>query len=71
MRTLNEDFCSPHYGQLMSYEWRISQLNNLHKIAEFHEKEIVEALRSDISKPEFESFVHEVCLSSTCFTVLY
>lgn len=64
MKELRDTYSS---GKTRSYEWRISQLNNLHKIAEFHEKEIVEALRSDVSKPEFESFVHEVCFFITCF----
>lgn len=69
MRELRETYSS---GKTRSYEWRISQLNNLLKIAEFHEKEIVEALRSDISKPEFETFVHEVCVFYSmilCFLV--
>lgn len=57
MDELRETYSS---GITKSYEWRISQLKNIHKIAEFHEKEIVEALRSDLSKPMFESMVHEV-----------
>lgn len=48
-------------GKTKNYEWRISQLKSLLKVAENHEREIVDVLRSDISKPEFESFVHEVC----------
>ncbi|PRQ26584.1 putative aldehyde dehydrogenase (NAD(+)) [Rosa chinensis] len=46
-------------GKTMSYEWRVSQLQKLEKVTEFHEQEIVEALRSDLSKPEFEAFVQE------------
>ncbi|KAK9945832.1 hypothetical protein M0R45_011328 [Rubus argutus] len=47
-------------GKTRSYEWRASQLNKLEKVTEYHEAEIIEALRSDLSKPEFESFVQEV-----------
>lgn len=47
-------------GKTRSYEWRRSQLTNLLKIADHHEQEIIEALRSDLSKPEFESYVQEV-----------
>lgn len=47
-------------GKTKSYEWRESQLKALIKMANDHEKEIIEALRSDLNKPEFEAFVHEV-----------
>lgn len=47
-------------GKTKSYEWRVSQLKSLIKLSEEHETEIVDALRSDLSKPEFESFVQEV-----------
>ncbi|KAM1024849.1 hypothetical protein ACFX15_037394 [Malus domestica] len=43
-----------------SYKWRVSQLKNLVKVAEHHEQEIVDALCSDLSKPEFEAYVHEL-----------
>ncbi|KAL8482201.1 hypothetical protein ACS0TY_028379 [Phlomoides rotata] len=43
-----------------SYEWRVSQLKALLKIATHHEKEILEALRSDLNKPEHEGFLHEI-----------
>ncbi|CAK9164537.1 unnamed protein product, partial [Ilex paraguariensis] len=46
-------------GKTKSFEWRMSQLNSLVKIADYHEKEIIDALSSDLSKPELESFVHE------------
>lgn len=57
MKELRETFAS---GKTKSYEWRVSQLKALIKLAEYHEGEIVEALRSDLSKPELESFLHEV-----------
>ncbi|KAK9945840.1 hypothetical protein M0R45_011336 [Rubus argutus] len=54
-------------GKTRSYEWRASQLNKLEKVTEYHEAEIIEALRSDLSKPEFESFVQEIgMLKSSC-----
>lgn len=47
-------------GKTRSVEWRRSQLKALLKLAEFHEGEILEALRSDLSKPELESLLQEV-----------
>lgn len=49
-------------GKTRSYEWRVSQLKGLLKLANFHEKEIVDALHSDLSKPELESFLQEIAL---------
>lgn len=48
-----------------SYEWRVSQLKALFKIAENHEKEITDALYSDLSKPELEAFIHEISMMKT------
>ncbi|THG05972.1 hypothetical protein TEA_008379 [Camellia sinensis var. sinensis] len=42
-----------------SYEWRVSQLKSLLKLTNDHEKEITNALRPDLSKPVFESYVYE------------
>ncbi|CAA2964362.1 aldehyde dehydrogenase [Olea europaea subsp. europaea] len=54
-------------GKTKSYEWRESQLKALIKMANDHEKEIIEALRSDLNKPEFEAFVHEIStVKSSC-----
>ncbi|XP_060214438.1 aldehyde dehydrogenase [Lycium barbarum] len=54
-------------GKTKKYEWRVSQLKALLKIAEHHEKEIVDALNSDLSKPELEAFVHEISMmKSAC-----
>ncbi|KAK4370454.1 hypothetical protein RND71_009929 [Anisodus tanguticus] len=52
-------------GKTNKYEWRVSQLKALLKIAEHHEKEIIDALKSDLSKPEFEAFVHEISMMKT------
>ncbi|GAA0139369.1 dehydrogenase [Lithospermum erythrorhizon] len=49
-------------GKTRSYEWRVTQLKAILKICEHHEHEIVQALKVDISKPELESFVHEISL---------
>ncbi|XP_011074837.1 aldehyde dehydrogenase [Sesamum indicum] len=48
-------------GKTKTLEWRASQLKAIIRIATHHENEIVEALRSDLKKPELESFVHEIC----------
>ncbi|KAL3366006.1 hypothetical protein AABB24_010906 [Solanum stoloniferum] len=52
-------------GKTKSYEWRVSQLKALFKIAENHEKEITDALYSDLSKPELEAFIHEISMMKT------
>ncbi|KAI3464529.1 hypothetical protein Pfo_021192 [Paulownia fortunei] len=54
-------------GKTKTLEWRVSQLKALLKITTHHEKEIMEALRSDLNKPEHEAFFHEVYgVSSAC-----
>ncbi|KAI7978886.1 Aldehyde dehydrogenase family 3 member H1 [Camellia lanceoleosa] len=50
-----------------SYEWRISQLKSLLKLANDHEQDIIDALRSDLSKPPLEAYVSEVKTSITTF----
>lgn len=47
-------------GKTRSYEWRVSQLKSVLKMAEDHEQDIADALRSDLDKPELESVVYEV-----------
>uniref|UniRef100_A0A2N9FGQ1 Aldehyde dehydrogenase n=1 Tax=Fagus sylvatica TaxID=28930 RepID=A0A2N9FGQ1_FAGSY len=49
-------------GKTRSYEWRLSQLKSLLKMAEDREQDIVQALRSDLSKPELESSIYEVSM---------
>ncbi|KAL1561221.1 aldehyde dehydrogenase (NAD(+)) [Salvia divinorum] len=54
-------------GKTKSFEWRSSQLKAIQKIVSLHSDEIVEALRSDLQKPEFESVVHEISgVSASC-----
>jgi aldehyde dehydrogenase (NAD+) len=61
---LNATFAS---GKTQSYEWRISQLNQLSKLLNFHEQEIVDALRNDIDKPPLETVAYEISmLKNSC-----
>ncbi|GFP89819.1 aldehyde dehydrogenase [Phtheirospermum japonicum] len=54
-------------GKTKTYEWRVSQLKALLEITTRHERDIVQALRSDLRKPEQEAFLHEVYgVSSSC-----
>ncbi|KAG6422777.1 hypothetical protein SASPL_113158 [Salvia splendens] len=54
-------------GKTKSFEWRFSQLKAIQKIVSLHNEEIVEALRSDLQKPEFEAVIHEVKTSLISF----
>ncbi|KAH0987929.1 hypothetical protein GBA52_015106 [Prunus armeniaca] len=52
---------------MKSYEWRMSQLENIAKMLEEKEKEITEALYKDLSKPEVEAFISEIVTAkSSC-----
>nr|Q8VXQ2.1 RecName: Full=Aldehyde dehydrogenase; AltName: Full=Cp-ALDH [Craterostigma plantagineum]CAC84900.1 aldehyde dehydrogenase [Craterostigma plantagineum] len=58
-------------GKTKSYEWRVSQLKALLKITTHHDKEVVEALRADLKKPEHEAYVHEIFMvSNACKSAL-
>ncbi|KAG9458843.1 hypothetical protein H6P81_003351 [Aristolochia fimbriata] len=58
-------------GKTRDYGWRVSQLRMVEKMATDCEKEIYEALRLDLNKPEIESFVHEISLTkASCQTML-
>ena len=57
-------------GTTRSYEWRVSQLKSIDTLIDLHEQEIIEALRTDLSKPEMESFVHEVIFFFSFFVFL-
>lgn len=61
--TVNELRASFGSGKTRSYEWRFSQLKKIEKFADVHEQEIIDALSSDLSKPEMESYVQEVHIS--------
>ncbi|KAF8411758.1 hypothetical protein HHK36_004316 [Tetracentron sinense] len=64
VQDLRDSFSS---GKTKSYEWRVTQLKSILKLVDDREKEIVEALRKDLSKPELESFVSEISMTrSAC-----
>uniref|UniRef100_A0A1D1Z4F3 aldehyde dehydrogenase (NAD(+)) n=1 Tax=Anthurium amnicola TaxID=1678845 RepID=A0A1D1Z4F3_9ARAE len=50
-------------GRTRSYEWRADQLRSLVRMIDEEEEGIIEALRADLSKPEMESFLHEIGLA--------
>ncbi|GMN45563.1 hypothetical protein TIFTF001_014760 [Ficus carica] len=56
VKQLRETFGS---GKSRSLEWRESQLKSLLKFVTDCEQDIIDALLSDLSKPPFESVVHE------------
>ncbi|KAL3641252.1 hypothetical protein CASFOL_016220 [Castilleja foliolosa] len=72
MERIAEDLRSVYIsGKTKGYEWRVSQLKAILKITTHHDREIVEALRSDLNKPELEAFVHEIsAVSGTCKSAL-
>lgn len=64
MRDLRSGFAA---GRTRSYEWRVEQLKAMCRMMDEREQEIVEALRLDLNKPEFESVLYEIMLiKNTC-----
>lgn len=57
---LREAFSS---GRTRSHEWRISQLKQILKLMEESQNPIAEALRQDMCKPDFETFITEISLA--------
>lgn len=54
-------------GKTKSYEWRMSQLESISKMIDEKEKEIIEALHKDLSKPQLEAFLSEISMTkSSC-----
>ncbi|XVF58860.1 hypothetical protein PTKIN_Ptkin07bG0100000 [Pterospermum kingtungense] len=54
-------------GKTKSYEWRMSQLECISKMIDEKEKEIIDALHEDLSKPELEAFLSEISMTkSSC-----
>ncbi|XP_021734639.1 aldehyde dehydrogenase family 3 member H1-like isoform X2 [Chenopodium quinoa] len=54
-------------GKTKTYEWRVAQLEGIAKMVDEREKDIIEALNKDLSKPEFEAFVAEInMIKSAC-----
>ncbi|KAJ6807239.1 aldehyde dehydrogenase family 3 member H1-like [Iris pallida] len=52
-------------GRTRSYDWRVKQLKAIEKMIVEKEKDITDALFSDLSKPQFESFLHEISLAKS------
>ncbi|KAM0008010.1 putative aldehyde dehydrogenase (NAD(+)) [Helianthus debilis subsp. tardiflorus] len=58
-------------GKTKSYEWRSSQLKSLLKMLDDSEKQICDALFSDLAKPEMEAYIHEIAMiKSSCKVAL-
>ncbi|CAN1268792.1 Aldehyde dehydrogenase family 3 member H1 [Linum perenne] len=47
-------------GTTRSYHWRVTQLKNILNMCDESEKEVIEALRQDLAKPEHESTLYEL-----------
>ncbi|XP_058186488.1 aldehyde dehydrogenase family 3 member H1-like isoform X2 [Rhododendron vialii] len=56
-------------GKTKNYEWRVSQLENILKMIEQREKDILSALHKDLSKPQQEAFISEVSLTKGSCTL--
>ncbi|XP_010432443.1 PREDICTED: aldehyde dehydrogenase family 3 member I1, chloroplastic [Camelina sativa] len=56
-------------GRTKSYEWRISQLQNISRMLDEKEKCITEALYQDLSKPELEAFLAEISNTKSSCTL--
>ncbi|ESQ53705.1 hypothetical protein EUTSA_v10024844mg [Eutrema salsugineum] len=58
-------------GRTKSYEWRISQLQNISRMIDEKERSIAEALHQDLSKPELEAFLAEISnTKSSCMLAI-
>lgn len=60
VRELRESF---NLGKARTFEWRSAQLKGLVKMMEDKETEIMDALYSDLAKPQLESFLHEISMA--------
>eukprot|EP00262_Sarcandra_glabra_P002053 TRINITY_DN122_c0_g2_i1.p1 TRINITY_DN122_c0_g2~~TRINITY_DN122_c0_g2_i1.p1 ORF type:complete len:514 (-),score=85.21 TRINITY_DN122_c0_g2_i1:42-1526(-) len=58
-------------GKTKTYEWRASQIHQILKFVDEHQREILDALSSDLSKPEIEALISEIYLiKASCQLVL-
>lgn len=57
VKVLRQSFLS---GKTKPYEWRASQLKSIVRLIEEKERDITEALQSDLDKPGMETYLHEV-----------
>ena len=47
-------------GTTRSYDWRVTQLKNIVTMCDESERDVVDALRKDLDKPELEATLYEV-----------
>lgn len=47
-------------GKTRSFKWRVAQLEGILRMMNEREKEIMEALWTDLAKPKTEAYLHEV-----------
>ncbi|XP_043720380.1 aldehyde dehydrogenase family 3 member H1-like [Telopea speciosissima] len=62
MKELRTTYAS---GKTKSYEWRVAQLKGIAMLVSEKENEIVEALYTDLSKPETEAHVTEISMAKS------
>ena len=68
MKELRGSFGS---GKTRSYEWRVSQVKALLKMVTDNEKQIIDALLSDLAKPPLETVVYEIGMfKNSCEVIL-
>ncbi|ONK77448.1 uncharacterized protein A4U43_C02F6630 [Asparagus officinalis] len=68
VRGLRESF---NLGKTRSFQWRKNQLEGILRMIEEREGEIMEALYSDLAKPQMESFLHEISMAKgACMVAL-
>ncbi|XP_043720379.1 aldehyde dehydrogenase family 3 member H1-like [Telopea speciosissima] len=64
VKELRGTFCS---GKTKSYEWRLAQIKGILRMLVEKERDIIEALQKDLSKPEAEAYVAEISMAkSSC-----
>ncbi|KAJ4950289.1 hypothetical protein NE237_027121 [Protea cynaroides] len=62
VKELRGTFCS---GKTKSYEWRVAQIKGILRMLVDRERDIIEALYKDLSKPETEAFVAEISMATS------
>ncbi|CAN1234344.1 Aldehyde dehydrogenase family 3 member H1 [Linum perenne] len=56
-------------GTTRSYDWRVSQLKSIVRMCDESERDVVEALRKDLAKPELEATLYELGMIKTACKV--
>lgn len=57
-------------GKTKRYDWRVSQLEGIVRMIMEREREIMEALQSDLAKPNMEAYLHEVLMLSYSYLII-